>query len=75
MRLTYVIVKTNIMKKLILLLILIFISNLLGAQSFWTQKNDFPGNARTRGICFSLNGYAYYGSGNHTSGQVESSDF
>ncbi len=45
------------------------------SQGFWTQKNDFPGNARSRGICFSLGGFGYYGTGNHVGGSVETNDF
>lgn len=50
-------------------------TSLIYSQGYWTQKNDFPGNPRSRGICFLLGGYGYYGSGNHTGGSAESNDF
>lgn len=61
------------MKKLLFITYLFATFSVL-AQGNWLQKNDFSGNARTRGVCFTLNDFGYYGTGNQGA-VAETNDF
>tara|TARA_B100001287_G_scaffold14280_1_gene10762 strand:+ start:719 stop:2389 length:1671 start_codon:yes stop_codon:yes gene_type:complete len=63
------------MKNLFLSLFGIIALSSIHAQGTWNQKNDFPGNARSRAVCFSIGSYGYFGTGNHSGGSIETSDF
>lgn len=64
-----------LMKNLLLLLLGIISLSSIQAQGIWNQKNDFPGNARSRAVCFSIGSYGYFGTGNYSGGSIETSDF
>lgn len=63
------------MKKIFTSLFLIGLSISSFTQGNWVQKNNFNGNARSRGVAFTIGNNAYYGTGNYFGGSIEQSDF
>lgn len=51
------------MKKIFLAILMFGLIFTTKAQYVWTQKANFPGNARTQAACFSIGHYGYVGCG------------
>jgi hypothetical protein len=62
------------MKHLLIIYFMIMCGTCFSQSGTWIKKNDFAGNARSRGVCFTLKGCAYYGTGNHSKGSSETAD-